>query len=203
MEQLGPERQSECVTLANCRRQSQICADEVLARRGTLGSGRTVEQERKRLVATMPEGGKEKPSRCRCRLGSGFIFLPIEHTALESPRGSGTMRHFIEVAAWVPPEDSRWQLAWSLSRSRTRMSSRWQRNVSTIAGNSPPSDVSLRAPGSGGPGSQRRRGRGIRHPRRRRRQARTRAGCGRAARSREEARKRRARGRKGQLEAAP
>ena len=28
---------------------------------------------------------------------------------------SGALRHFVEVAAWVPLPDARWQLAWTLA----------------------------------------------------------------------------------------
>jgi hypothetical protein len=143
MEQLGPERQSECVMLANVGVNHRFAPA-----RFSLDTDRWVAVElsskNQEVVATISDGGKEKTSPLQAALGSGSIFLPIEHTALESPRGSGTLRHFIEVAAWVPLEDSRWQLAWSLSEIADKdVVLVAEETLSTIAGNSAPSDVSV------------------------------------------------------------
>jgi hypothetical protein len=143
MGQLGPEQTSECVMLASAG-----------ISHGFSPATFTLEDERvvainvstasHEVVATVSHQGKEKTSSLQAALASGSIFLPIEHTALEWPRASGQLRHFIEVAAWVPLEDGRWQLAWSLSEiAGTDVLPVSATALSSIAGPMPPSDVTV------------------------------------------------------------
>ena len=142
-ERLGPDRENECVLLINvgvnhgfAPARFMLDADNWVAI--------DLSSKDHTVVATVSARGEEKTSPLQAALNSGSIFLPIEHTALEWPRGSGSRRHFLEVAAWVPLPDSSWQLAWSLSEIAGKdIVSVAEGTLTTIAGNAPPSDVSV------------------------------------------------------------
>ena len=143
MEQLGPDRVHECVTLASVGVNHGFAPARFVldAEYSVIVDLSSKDQA---LVATVAEQGMEKRSPLQAPIGSGYIFLPIEHTALEWPRGSASKRHFIEVAAWVPTPDSRWQLAWSLSEiAGLDVVPVAEGTLTTITGDEPPSGVSL------------------------------------------------------------
>ena len=143
MEQLGPERVHECVTLVTVGVNHGFAPARFVldAEHSVVVDLSSKDQA---LVATVADQGMEKQSPLQAPIGSGYIFLPIEHTALEWPRGSASKRHFIEVAAWVPTPDSRWQLAWSLSEiAGLDVVPVAEGTLTTITGDEPPSGVSL------------------------------------------------------------
>jgi hypothetical protein len=143
MEKLGPGRQDECVLLLNMGINHGFSPA-----RFVLGPDRTVtidlSSKSRGVEATVSQRGEEKTSPLQAPQGTGAIFLPIEHSALEWPRGSGELRHFVEIAAWVPLPDTRWQLAWSLSEiAGTDVISVAEGALTTTSGRTPPLDVSV------------------------------------------------------------
>ena len=142
-ERLGPDRADECVLLASVGINHGFAPARFML---DADSWVAVDLSSKdhSVVATVSARGEEKTSPLQAALNSGSIFLPLEHTAVEWPRGSGSHRHFLEVAAWVPLPDSSWQLAWSLSEIAGKdIVSVAEGTLTTIAGTAPPSDVSV------------------------------------------------------------
>ena len=144
MDQLGRDRVNECVMLANVGVNHGFAPA-----RFSLDAERSVTIElsnkTQEVVATISQQGEEKRFPLQAALGSGSIFLPIEHTALEWPRDSGSLRHFVEVAAWVPLPDARWQLAWTLAEiADKQVITVAEGALTTIVGETLPSDVSVR-----------------------------------------------------------
>ena len=144
MDRLGPDRVNECVRLANVGVNHGFAPT-----RFSLDAERSVAVElsskTQEVVATVSQQGEERTFPLQAALGSGSIFLPIEHTALEWPRDSGALRHFVEVAAWVPLPDARWQLAWTLAEiADKQVITVAEGALTTIIGETPPSDTLVR-----------------------------------------------------------
>ena len=143
-DRLNPEQTRECVMLANVGVNHGFAPA-----RFSLDADRSVAIElsnkKQEVVATVSQQGEEKTFPLQAALGSGSVFLPIEHTVLEWPRGSGSLRHFVEVAAWVPLPDARWQLAWTLAEiADKQVLTVAEGALTTIVGETRPSDVSVR-----------------------------------------------------------
>ena len=99
--------------------------------------------EKQQLVATVSYRNREKnaslvgPAR-------GAVFLPIEYTRLGTGSDGATLRHFVEVAMWVPGDASTWSLQWSLGEIvEGDVVAVTTDTLTTIESDAPPADVLL------------------------------------------------------------
>jgi hypothetical protein len=80
--------------------------------------------------------------------GRGWVFLPVQHTALDVSHPATTRRHFLQIFSWQPSTtflDQSWSLAWTLIEivGSGLFVATANSNVASVAGQQPPASFPL------------------------------------------------------------